>query len=496
MTIRAANTWTIVLLLATACTGSETPTSSAKAISDHVKPAVQLAAQGATRFEQLVGQQTADPVAGLVTELRAAPGVATARLLEDQATVLVKLNNGSSFSLYTAEASRPEWQKLGAPGPTTQVLAPSLQPNAAGDAIVCEPVTFPQSKKACLITGYQQALQQNTTTIQNALKRAKFDLVSLPLASVQDLRTLRDTLPSCGVIYLSSHGAVAQDLTDPGGNGILSNHVLTEIQIDPKNDAERQKLMSDLASTFGDHAFAPIFGLGAHAVAQNGKSVLSLSSAFFGGNGVTYPNSFVYADVCSSDAAIADPAALQLRAVFEGNGAGAVLGWDGPIATKLSNEVASTLFQGLAPSVGNIDSVQLTITPLAPGPQESYTPSAAISPAQAGIELRLSISGTDGFSRSETGLTDAGGQVTFASVPGGAGGVTDTITVVAGGANNSATAFNVLQKSPIKDDLYVLRWRQNFPSGVANLKFNAKNPNFNLICNNIKLTQTQSVVKF
>jgi hypothetical protein len=111
----------------------------------------------------------------------------------------------------------------------------------------------------------------------------------------------------------------------------------------------------------------------------------------------------------------------------------------------------------------------------------------------------MSIVGTDFFRRSETRLTDAFGEATFSSVPGGATGVTDTITAVTGGADNGATVVDVSVKNdPTLPDSCRLPW-QNGEVSIANLKFSLRtgaNANYNLVCNNPDVTTTDKVVKF
>ena len=117
-----------------------------------------------------------------------------------------------------------------------------------------------------------------------------------------------------------------------------------------------------------------------------------------------------------------------------------------------------------------------------------------MDPPAPDIEVHLSITGTDGFSRSETQITDAGGNVTFSIVPGGAGAVQDTVTAVAGGANNAATVLSVLQASPELQKIYDLPW--NPVEVTVQDVLSIADPSFNLICNNSKAVQQATFVKF
>lgn len=73
-------------------------------------------------------------------------------------------------------------------------------------------------------------------------------------------------------------------------------------------------------------------------------------------------------------------------------------------------------------------SLSVWIAPASPGPGQSVTVYARIAPAVAGEEIFFSIVGTDGYTKSETNLTNAEGLATF-YIPGGGEGVVDTVTV-------------------------------------------------------------------
>ena len=72
--------------------------------------------------------------------------------------------------------------------------------------------------------------------------------------------------------------------------------------------------------------------------------------------------------------------------------------------------------------------ILLEANPHDPGPGESVNMTIKIFPAQAGVDIEYHVSGTDGYSDNGTKQTDAEGKIEF-HIPGGAEGVSDTITV-------------------------------------------------------------------
>jgi len=72
----------------------------------------------------------------------------------------------------------------------------------------------------------------------------------------------------------------------------------------------------------------------------------------------------------------------------------------------------------------------LNITPVPPdpGPKQSVVVTACIFPPRAGVVITFEIVGTDGFTKSDAPATDAKGCADF-SIPGGAEGVVDVVTV-------------------------------------------------------------------
>lgn len=70
----------------------------------------------------------------------------------------------------------------------------------------------------------------------------------------------------------------------------------------------------------------------------------------------------------------------------------------------------------------------ITATPPDPAPQETVTMTVKIFPTEAGVEADYSMAGTDGYTTSGKGTTDANGEFSF-TIPGGAADVHDTVTV-------------------------------------------------------------------
>jgi|GEM_PF-900311 len=82
---------------------------------------------------------------------------------------------------------------------------------------------------------------------------------------------------------------------------------------------------------------------------------------------------------------------------------------------------------------GTFDVTDLYTEPKDPGPSEGYLAVALIDcPDPAGVEVTISVSGSDGYSDSETVTLTTGGSVSL-YVPGGAQSVEDVITVNANG---------------------------------------------------------------
>ena len=73
-------------------------------------------------------------------------------------------------------------------------------------------------------------------------------------------------------------------------------------------------------------------------------------------------------------------------------------------------------------------SLSVVASPYNPDPSQNVLVTARITPATEGVEIYFHISGTDGYTNSATHTTDSSGKATF-SIPGGAGGIVDTVTV-------------------------------------------------------------------
>ncbi len=67
-------------------------------------------------------------------------------------------------------------------------------------------------------------------------------------------------------------------------------------------------------------------------------------------------------------------------------------------------------------------------SPADPAPGQGVTIHARVNPQDAGVQIRFSITGTDGYSDEETNTTDASGLTTF-YIPGGSEDVHDAVTI-------------------------------------------------------------------
>ncbi|MCG3138195.1 MAG: hypothetical protein HJJLKODD_02056 [Phycisphaerae bacterium] len=85
-------------------------------------------------------------------------------------------------------------------------------------------------------------------------------------------------------------------------------------------------------------------------------------------------------------------------------------------------------------------SLSLSASPADPGPSEGVTVTGRVIPATANVEITFSITGTDGYSNTQTSITDETGVATF-FIPGGGEGVVDTVsaTIVSTGLMQSFT---------------------------------------------------------
>ena len=409
-----------------------------------------------------------------MASLEADPAISQVERVDSGGTVVATLD-GVPFAILTAEEDRPEWSETaGGASLANFLMAPP---------IACDTANYPRSKKACILRSTLTAAGAvNDFGIEQSLQQAGFTptTVTWP-TTIQQVIDLHQTLSTCGVIYIRAHGGAAKNLAEEYGN-----HLVTEVT--SATAAEKQLLKT----TFGPD-YKRFFGKAAGT--RTKKSYLTLTPQFFAS--VHYPNTLVFNNACGSHSSLQGLAGgAVLKDAFLNSGAGAVLGWNSTVSASLAGRAANEVFAGLAPKV-TVDAVAVIVNPPDPGPGESYVPSATISPAVAGVEISISVRGTDGFTRDESGTTDANGDVTFASIPGGQGEVIDSITVVAGGAGNSLSTLNAVQNSPSLQD----KWSLSYGGGVKSitgLNFEPRNnnANFNLVCNNENLRQTVEVVKF
>lgn len=63
-----------------------------------------------------------------------------------------------------------------------------------------------------------------------------------------------------------------------------------------------------------------------------------------------------------------------------------------------------------------------------PAPGETVTMTVTLNPAEANVAIEYEVNGTDGYNASNTATTDSSGKIQF-TIPGGAGGIVDTIKV-------------------------------------------------------------------
>ena len=452
-----------------ACGGGDGGTGPAPDDDAAKEAAAEARAEAAAvEFEELVASGNPDPVGALVASLQADPAITDVERVDSGGTVVATLD-GVPFAVLTAEEDRPEWtETAGAAGLVSVMMAPP---------IACDSANYPKSKKACILRSTLTAAGAvNDFGIEQSLERAGFTptTVAWP-TTIQQVISLHQTLSTCGVLYIRAHGGAAKNLA-----GEFGNHLLTEVT---SASAEEKQL---LKTTFGAEARSYF---GKVAGTRTKKSYLTLTPQFFAS--VQYPNTLVFNNACFSHNGLQELAGGSvLKDAFLNSGAGAVLGWQSTVSAGLAGPAANEVFAGLAPKV-LVDAVAVAVSPPDPGPGESYVPSATITPATAGVEVSLSVRGTDGFTSDETATTDGSGHVTFGSIPGGQGGVIDSITVVAGGAGNSLSTLNAVQSSPSLQGKFSIPWLGGVAS-IGGLNFTPRNgnSNFNLVCNNQNLRQT------
>ncbi len=96
------------------------------------------------------------------------------------------------------------------------------------------------------------------------------------------------------------------------------------------------------------------------------------------------------------------------------------------------------------PSTAEEYTLSLWVSPASPAASQGVTVYARVTPAVAGVDLRMHIIGTDNYSKTETNKTNQEGIASM-YVPGGAAGVRDTITVTVvstGYARSFSYTFN------------------------------------------------------
>jgi hypothetical protein len=439
--------------------------------------AEELAAEAATDYEDLVRSGNPDPIGALVVSMQANPNLTNVERHDSLGTVIATTTDGVPFGVMIAEMDRPEWRVV-AGGPAASSRSFGFPPAFA--QIACSPTNFPQSKKACLLRSTLTAAGAvQDEGIDQSLQKAGFDIANIPFPStIPQVIQLQQTLSTCGVLYIRAHGGGVENLA-----GKFGNHLVTEVT---GATAEEKAL---LKTTFGE-AYKNYFGK--KSSPRSGKTHLTLSPEFFAS--VQYPNTLVFTNACGSGNGLHGwVGGSVLQKAFRDHGAGGFVGWNTVVSAELAGKAATEFFAALAPKVV-VDNVSITIAPPNPGAGQSYVVSAQITPASQGVDVSLSVRGTDGFTRDETAKTNTGGSVSFASIPGGAGGVTDSITVAVGGANDSQTAQSVIQNSPTLQTTYKLP-QLLAAVGIKSLAHDEV-PNFNLVCNNPKVTKTVAVVKF
>ena len=463
-----------------ACGKSEPPRQTPEEAWNEQRPAAELGAQSSQQFEELVASGTPDPVGAIRRNLESNPTVTDVTYLDVSGTMVAQASSGVPFNLLLADATRKEWTPV--PQPTAAALKLEAVSPVTATSIRCEPKSFPQSKKACIVRAFNHEFHQDLNYILERLRLSGFEVTNFALRTPDDVKNLRSALPSCGLLYIGSHGTVEKSIARNAGN-----HVMTEIEL---GSGPAGRMLDALA---GSPAPARnLLGI----VGHRGKSFYSLAPEFF--DSIKYPNTMVYVDACSGAEAVSPTLApggtvTQLRQVFRKNGAGAFLSWQSAVSNQLAVDVTDQIFEKLTPNVTNIERIDVIAPPTVPLVLP-YTVRANVVPPQAGVSLHLTVSGTDEYDFDDDQVTDAAGSVTFEPVEGSAVAETrDTITVSVGGASNAATAAEVVKNNPTLQN-YRLAWVKG-DAGAAKLELDA-NDDFNLVCVNQRLTKTEIVVKF
>lgn len=92
----------------------------------------------------------------------------------------------------------------------------------------------------------------------------------------------------------------------------------------------------------------------------------------------------------------------------------------------------------IASTCSEIQSASVSTNPSDPGPGQSVTVIARVFPTISGCSVSFSMSGTDGYSKSDNPTTDSAGTATF-YIPGASAGVHDAVTINVNGFTYSVT---------------------------------------------------------
>ncbi|MBI2335927.1 MAG: hypothetical protein HYU97_04110 [Deltaproteobacteria bacterium] len=83
-----------------------------------------------------------------------------------------------------------------------------------------------------------------------------------------------------------------------------------------------------------------------------------------------------------------------------------------------------------------VQTIGLSPSPSDPAPNQAVVVTATVFPVASSCTIAFSISGTDGYSKSESPTTSSSGAASF-TIPGGASGVVDTVTATSNGLSNT-----------------------------------------------------------
>lgn len=94
-----------------------------------------------------------------------------------------------------------------------------------------------------------------------------------------------------------------------------------------------------------------------------------------------------------------------------------------------NKNIAETTVGDIQPPSSSKYDLVVTLSPNNPAPKQSVNVYAQVYPAASGVSISFSVVGTDGYTNSATYTTGASGRTQAFYIPGGAKGVTDTVTV-------------------------------------------------------------------